>query len=151
MKYSFRNDYNQVGHPRIIEALSKNANVIHSGYGEDIVTKELTKLISEYVGANANVHLLVGGTLANKTVISKMLKPYEAVISCDSGHINVHETGAVEATGHRIISIVKENGKLSSEDIDGVMKVYNEVHRVHPKAVYISNSTEIGTVYTNRN
>ncbi len=150
MKYSFRNDYNQVGHPRIIEALLKNANVVNSGYGEDVVTKNLKNLLSESVGKEVNIHLLVGGTLANKTVISKMLRPYEAVISCDSGHINVHETGAVEATGHRIISIMKDNGKLSSYDIDEVMKVYNEVHRVHPKAVYISNSTEIGTVYTKK-
>ena len=124
MKYSFRNDYNQVGHPRIIEALVKNANAINVGYGEDEVTKELEKLICDKVGGNAYIHLLVGGTLANKIVISKVLRPYEAVISCDTGHINVHETGAVEATGHKIITVSKEDGKLTSNDIDEVMKIH---------------------------
>lgn len=148
MKYSFRNDYNQVGHPRIIETLLKNAYTMNVGYGEDDITKELEQLISNKVEGKANIHLLVGGTLANKIVISKILRPYEAVISCDTGHINVHETGAVEATGHKIITVTKSDGKLESKDIIEVMNVYNEVHRVFPKVVYISNSTEIGTVYT---
>lgn len=148
MKYSFRNDYNQVGHPRIIETLLKNAYTMNVGYGEDEITKELEQLISNKVEGKANIHLLVGGTLANKIVISKILRPYEAVISCDTGHINVHETGAVEATGHKIITVTKSDGKLESKDIIEVMKIYNEVHRVFPKVVYISNSTEVGTVYT---
>lgn len=150
MKYSFRNDYNQVGHPRIIETLLKNAYTMNVGYGEDEITKELEQLISNKVEGKANIHLLVGGTLANKIVISKILRPYEAVISCDTGHINVHETGAVEATGHKIITVTKSDGKLESKDIIEVMNVYNEVHRVFPKVVYISNSTEIGTVYTKK-
>ena len=148
MKYSFRNDYNQVGHPRIIETLLKNASVINVGYGEDTVTKEVEDLVKTKVEGDASIYLMVGGTHANKTVISKILRPYEAVISCESGHINVHETGAVEQTGHKILTVNKANGKLSKDDIDEVMRIHNEVHRVLPRLVYISDSTEIGTVYT---
>ena len=148
MKYSFRNDYNQVGHKRIIETLLNNANFINVGYGEDTVTKEVEDLVKAKVEGDASIYLMVGGTNANKTVISKILRPYEAVISCESGHINVHETGAVEQTGHKILTVNKANGKLSKDDIDEVMRIHNEVHRVLPRLVYISDSTEIGTVYT---
>lgn len=147
MKYSFRNDYNQVGHPRIIQTLLDHANCVNVGYGEDIVTKELENMVSNLVDGDVKIYLLVGGTLANKLVLSKILAPYEAVISCETGHINVHETGAVEQTGHKILTVKKENGKLSSKDIHEVMNIHNEVHRVLPRVVYISNSTEVGTIY----
>lgn len=147
MKYSFRNDYNQVGHPRIIQTLLDHANCVNVGYGEDIVTKELENMVSNLVDGDVKIYLLVGGTLANKLVLSKILAPYEAVIACETGHINVHETGAVEQTGHKILTVKKENGKLSSKDIHEVMNIHNEVHRVLPRVVYISNSTEVGTIY----
>lgn len=147
MKYSFRNDYSQIGHPIILNALLENADKVNVGYGFDDVTLRLEKTIQKIVNENVNIYLLAGGTQTNMIALSMMMKPYEAVIAAESGHINVHETGAVEGTGHRIITVPTENGKLKAADIENVLTAYNDVHMVKPKAVYISNSTEIGTIY----
>ncbi|HBA03862.1 MAG TPA: threonine aldolase, partial [Clostridium sp.] len=96
---------------------------------------------------DVDVHLLVGGTQTNLTALSAFLRPHEAVIAADTGHVLVHETGAIEATGHKVISVDVEDGKLTRKNIEAVIEEHTDEHMVKPKLVYISNSTEIGTIY----
>ncbi len=145
---SFNNDYSEGCNPKILEALTKTNLESTVGYGEDEYTNKAINRIKELVNdQNVFVHLMVGGTITNLTVISG-LRPYEAVISCDTGHINVHETGAIEATGHKVIAVKNELAKLTPELISEVMFNHTDYHMVKPKMVYISNSTEYGTIYT---
>lgn len=146
--YSFKNDYSEGAHPRILEALI-NCNLQQSeGYGEDEFTEEAIKLIKEKIRRNdVDVHLLVGGTQTNLTAISAFLRPHEAVIAAKTGHVLVHETGAIESTGHKVISVDVEDGKLTKAHIEKVLEEHTDEHMVKPKLVYISNSTEIGTIY----
>lgn len=145
---NLRNDYCGVAHKKILEALLKEANNNFVGYGLDEISKEAEEIIKNKIGCqDAKVFFLIGGTITNKIMIGHMLKPYEAVISCDSGHINVHETGAIEQTGHKIIVCDNNNGKLTKEDVLKVVGSHSDEHMVKPKAVYISNPTEFGTVY----
>ena len=123
------------------------------GYGEDPYCKEARLLIQKACqNDNADVHFLVGGTQTNTTVIAHTLRPYQGVISALSGHINVHETGAIEATGHKVLSIATADGKLTAEQIEeAVIAHRNEdgpEHMVQPGMVYLSFPTEVGTVYT---
>lgn len=147
MKYSFRNDYGNIGHPQVLQVLLDNANKNHVGYGFDEVSIKLENRVREILDEDVNVYPVVGGTMANLVTISKALKPYEAVIAIESGHINVHETGAIEGTGHGIITVKGCNGKVTVDDILNVMNNYLDCHMVKPGLVYISNSTEIGTIY----
>ena len=96
---------------------------------------------------DCDIHFLVGGTQANLTVIAAALRPYEAVIAVDSGHINVHETGAVEATGHKVLIADSVDGKITPEGIRKAVHLHEDEHMVKPAMVYISNATEIGTIY----
>lgn len=147
---SFKNDYSEGCAKEILEALLKTNELKTVGYGEDEFTKEAEKRIQELVkSSSATVHFLVGGTQTNLTVISA-LRPYEGVISCDSGHINVHETGAIEAKGHKVIAVPGEFGKLTPAAIEKAMQAHDGFHMVLPKMAYISNSTEYGTVYTKK-
>lgn len=148
MKYSFRNDYSEIGHPTILKKLLDKATVQNVGYGFDDVTKKLEKLVCNIVESKVHVVLASGGTQANLTIISKILAPYEAVISVDTGHINVHETGAVEGTGHKILTVPGENGKITSKSIREIVTLHEDCHMVLPRLVYFSNSTEIGTTYS---
>ena len=103
---SFKNDYSEGACPEVLEALVKTNYEQTGGYGEDEYCKEARNLIKENINyPNADIYFLVGGTQANTTVISHSLKPYEAVIACKTGHISIHETGAIEATGHKIIEV----------------------------------------------
>lgn len=145
---SFRNDYSEGACPEIIEAMVASNVVQHVGYGEDEcceAAKKAIKNVLEY--ENCDIHFLVGGTQANLTVIASILRPYEAVIAVDSGHINVHETGSVEATGHKVVIADGIDGKLSVEGIRKVVKKHEDEHMVKPAMIYISNATEIGTIY----
>lgn len=148
MKYSFRNDYNQIGHPKLIETLLKHASDINVGYGFDDVTINLEKKMKNLVKQDVDMYLFSGGTQTNMTLLSKVMQPYEAVIAVDSGHINVHETGAVEGTGHKIITVKGLDGKVTRDDVLNVLKIHQDCHMVKPRCVYISNTTEIGTIYT---
>lgn len=151
MKYSFFNDYSEGAHPRILEALSKTNPVQQTGYGEDEYCLEATRLIKEKIdNAKVDVHFVSGGTQANLIVISALLKPYESVIAASEGHINTHEAGAVEATGHKIDFVVKEDGKLVPEDVLNLVESHKDEHMVKPKVVFISDSTEVGTIYTKK-
>jgi threonine aldolase len=151
IKYSFLYDYSEGAHPRIMEALKETNYVQQAGYGEDAYCVEAAELIKKRLKSNhVDIHFVSGGTQANYIVISSALRPYESVVSAATGHINVHETGAVEAKGHKINSIVTEDGKLKPEEIQKVLTFHTDEHMVLPKMVYISNSTEIGTVYTRK-
>ena len=150
MKYSFRNDYSEMAHPAVLEALSSVGNTQFEGYGLDKFSADAARLICEKLSSpNAEIHFISGGTHANLVMISSALRPHEAVIASKSGHIFVHEAGAIEATGHKICTRESHCGKLNTEDIESVLSEHaGDVHMVKPKLVYISLSTECGTVYT---
>ncbi len=150
MKYSFKNDYSEGAHPRILEALVATNLEQQGGYCEDDYSIEAVGLIRKKIAnPNAGVYFLSGGTQANLIVIAAMLRPFESVIAATSGHINIHEAGSVEATGHKINQIFSTNGKLKAQDIQLVVNAHQDdpPHMVKPKLVYISNTTEIGTIY----
>ncbi|WP_150466476.1 threonine aldolase family protein [Francisella sp. SYW-9] len=150
LKYSFMDDYSEGCHPNILRVLNDTNFIQQVAYGNDEYSYQAKKLITKYFNKNdVDIHFVAGGTLANLICISSILKPYEAIISASSGHIALREAGAIEATGHKIISVSSANGKLTSNDIKEVLK--NNSHAPHmakPKLVYISNSTELGTIYT---
>ena len=147
--YRFKNDYNYIAHENILKALIKYQDEAYEGYGNDIHSLNAKKLIKEHInGVDVDIHFLVGGTSANKVVITHALKPYEAVICATSGHINVHETGTIEASGHKILTVPSYNGKINVKDVMECIKLHTDEHMVFPKMVYISESTEFGTLYT---
>ncbi|KAB1435785.1 threonine aldolase family protein [Candidatus Galacturonibacter soehngenii] len=146
--YSFKNDYSEGAHPRIIEALTKTNMEQTVGYGLDEYCEKAKKRIQDIIGdKKADIHFFVGGTQTNQTAIAAFLKPYQAAVSADTGHINVHETGAIEATGHKVVTCRARDGKLTPVLIDKIIREHTDEHMVQPKLVYISNSTELGTVY----
>ncbi len=146
--YSFTNDYSEGAHPNILKALADSNLEQQDGYGEDYYCLEATRLIKKRIyNPNAHIHFVSGGTQANLLVISSILKPYESVIAADTGHINVHETGAIEATGHKVNIAACKNGKLTPKHIKTIIDKHTDEHMVKPRLVYISNSTEIGTIY----
>lgn len=146
--YSFKCDYSEGAHPRILEALVQTNMEQEEGYGLDRYSKEAIELLKEKImNKDVDIHLLQGGTQTNLIAISAFLKSYEAAIAANTGHILVHETGAIEATGHKVISIPSSDGKINSEDIINVLNDHINEHMVRPKLVYISNPTEIGTIY----
>lgn len=149
----FQCDYNEGAHPRILERLIQTNLEQTVGYGEDHYCEAARKVIRDVCGRDdADIHFLVGGTQANATVISSVLKPYQGVVCAHTGHINVHETGAIEHGGHKVLAIPSENGKLAAKDLLRYIKEhYSEdgpEHTVQPGMVYISFSTETGTIYT---
>jgi len=147
--YSFKNDYSEGAHPRILNALLETNLEQDEGYGEDRYSQKAMELIKEKLGTQkVDIHFISGGTQTNLIAISAFLRPHEAAIAVSSGHILGHETGAIEATGHKILSVVGDNGKLSPSDLQVVLDGHPDEHMVKPKLVYISNSTEIGSIYT---
>ncbi|MBV7504484.1 low specificity L-threonine aldolase [Bacillus sp. sid0103] len=149
--YSFKNDYSEGAHPKILNALLESNLVQEDGYGEDQFSRKAVEVIKEKIGrSDVDIHLLSGGTQTNLIAISAFLRPHEAAMAASTGHILGHETGAIEATGHKILSIEAENGKLTPADVQAVLDGHPDEHMVKPKLVYISNSTEIGTIYSKR-
>jgi threonine aldolase len=147
--YSFKNDYSEGTHPRILAALLESNLVQDAGYGEDRYTRDAIALLKQKINcSNIDIHFFAGGTQTNLTVISAFLRPHEAAIAANTGHILVHETGAIEATGHKIISVEVTDGKLTPSHIKEVLDAHTDEHMVKPKLVYLSNSTEIGSIYT---
>ncbi len=148
--YSFTNDYSEGAHPHILKALMDTNLTQHIGYGmdEDHCAKARELIRKECARDDAQVHFLVGGTQANLIVIASALRPWEAVICASTGHINVHETGAVEATGHKVLAVPSDDGKVTPEMVRQVLEAHTDEHMVKPKMVYISNTTEIGTQYS---
>lgn len=147
--YSFRNDYSEGAHPRVLQALTDTNLEQTVGYGLDPRCETARDTIRRLCNApDAAVHFLVGGTQTNMLVIESLLQPYEAVISAHTGHVNVHETGAIEATGHKVCTAYAHDGKLTPALVESVVKSHSSEHMVHPRLVYISNTTEVGTIYS---
>ena len=150
-------DYLEGAHPKVLKRIV-DANYEQTlGYGNDDYTIQAVNKIKEVCKSdNIDVHFLVGGTQTNLTVISSMLKPYHAVICADTAHINVHETGAIEAVGHKIITIKNEDGKISSNQIQEIIDEHyssegpGAEHTAKPKLVFLSLPTECGTNYTKK-
>lgn len=147
--YSFTNDYSEGAHPRILEAMM-NANLTQNvGYGLDAHSLAAAGTIRRLADApDAAVHFVVGGTQTNLLLIAAALRPYQAVIAAATGHVNVHEAGAIEGTGHKVLALPTTTGKLTPEIIAPCLTEHCDEHMVQPKLVYISDSTELGTVYT---
>lgn len=151
MIHNFANDYTEGCHPAILQALSDNNLQQQSGYGSDDYSAMAADLIRQRVAcSDASVYFIAGGTLANLVVLASALKPFESIIAADTGHIHTHETGAIEATGHKIETVVTPNGKLSPADVKPLLAKFPLYHTVKPRLVYISNSTEVGTIYSKK-
>lgn len=147
--YSFVNDYSEGAHPRILEAMMHTNLTQHTGYGLDEHSRHAADLIRMEIGRkDAAVHFLIGGTQTNLLAVSSALRPHQAVIAANTGHVNVHETGAIEATGHKVLAMDCHDGKLSPKEIQEALDRHTDEHMVQPKMVYISNSTEVGTQYS---
>lgn len=150
-KYSFYNDYSEGAHQSILDALMETNYQQEIGYGEDSLSQQASDLIRNKIGnADADVHFVSGGTQANLIVLASLMKPYESVVAANSGHIFVHEAGAIEATGHKINTIETNNGKISPNQIKAVLNHHEDEHMVKPRVVFISNSTEVGTIYSKK-
>jgi threonine aldolase len=148
-KHLFFDDYSEGAHPRILEALARTNLQQEPGYVMDSFAVEAAGFIRERFGCpQADVHFVASGTQANLTVLAAILKPYESVIAAESGHINTHEAGAVEATGHKVNTVKGQEGKVRPAEIQDMVEMHNFDQMVVPRAVYISQSTELGTVYT---
>jgi threonine aldolase len=152
---AFANDYSEGCHPKILEALTRTNLEELPGYGTDrytLAAKEKIKAACQ--DEKADVYFLTGGTQANQVVIASLLSSYEGVIACSSGHIAIHEAGAIEETGHKVLSIPAKNGKLVAADLERYLKNFYADsscdHMVQPGMVYISQSTEYGTLYSKK-
>lgn len=146
--YSFKNDYSEGAHPRILEALMTSNLEQEEGYGEDRFSLKAAELLRQKIQrSDIDIHFFSGGTQTNFIAISAFLRPHEAAVAANTGHILVHETGSVEATGHKVISIPVADGKLNPGLIREVLEFHTDEHMVKPRLVYISNPTEIGSIY----
>lgn len=148
--YLFRNDYSFGAHPKVLSALSASSLEGNIGYGEDGHCLRAQALIRDLCRSpQAEVTFLIGGTQANFTAIAAFLRPWEGVIAADTSHINGHEAGAVEATGHKILSIpAGRDGKLTPAQISPILERHRDPHLVKPRLVEIADATESGMVYT---
>lgn len=149
----FNCDYSEGAHPKILEKLIETNLEQTAGYGTDEHCSNAAGLIkAKCERQDIDVHFLVGGTQTNLTVVSASLRPHQGVLTAASGHINTHETGAIEATGHKVLALPSADGKLTADQIQEVYDLHfkDETHEhiVQPKLVYISNPTEIGTIYS---
>lgn len=151
----FHNDYSEGCHPKVMEKLLLTNGEQTPGYGADDYCRRAAEVIRRLCNNDdLSVHFLVGGTQTNLTVIDAALRPYQGVLGPVSAHINVHETGAVEATGHKVLSVPSDDGKITAQQVQTVVEQHwnddSFEHMVQPKMVYISNPTEYGTLYTLR-
>ena len=152
---SFECDYNNGAHPQVLENLVRYNDAKPTPYGFDEFSERAKQRIREAIGMpDAQIFFLTGGTQTNATTIDSMLYQYEGVICVGSGHINVHEAGAVEFTEHKIITIPDSLGKMEAKTLDKYLDDYmhdgNRDHAVHPGLVYITFPTELGTLYSAR-
>lgn len=149
----FQCDYGEGAHPSILKRLEETNMEQTAGYGEDPYCESARRKIRELCESpEADVHFLVGGTQTNFTVISAILRPHQGVLAAQSGHINVHETGAVEATGHKVLTLPSTDGTICADQVWEIWKEHwedaNHEHVVQPGMVYISHPTENGTLYS---
>lgn len=150
---SFYNDYSEGAHERILDALIRTNRLQSGGYGEDEYCEEAKTLIRRHLRkSETEIHFLVGGTQTNTTVIASILKPWQGVIAADTGHIAVHESGAIEATGHKVLTLPHHEGKINAGQIERLVRAHFDSesfeHQVQPGMVYISQPTEYGTIYS---
>ena len=150
IRYSFLDDYSEGAHPRVLDALTATNLTQQTPYGDDEYSTRAKEYLRDQTGVpTSSIHLVGGGTLANIISIGNCLRPHEAVIAPDSGHIVVRETGAIEAIGHKLITVTPSNGKLTAESIQKALdKNAHFPHMAKPRLVYISNATELGTIYS---
>ena len=149
----FNNDYAEGCHENVLQALIRTNNEQTPGYSEDKYCAAAAAKIRKLCGReDVAVHFLVGGTQTNLTVIDAALRPHQGALCADSGHINVHETGAVEATGHKVLPMPSVDGKINADQVKKAVLLHRAdgafEHIVQPKLVYISHPTELGTLYT---
>ncbi len=149
----FECDYTTGAHPNILEALVNSNTEACPGYGVDRHCEHARAMLRELcLAPKAGVHFLVGGTQANTTVIAAALRPHQGVLCAETGHINAHESGAIESTGHKVLGLSAAEGKIDARQIDEYCQShYDDVaweHMVQPGMVYLSLPTELGTVYT---
>lgn len=150
--YLFHNDYNKACHSSILERIEKMRTLPMPGYGMDSCCFRAADMIRTLCeDEDLAVHFLVGGTQSNLTVISAALRPHQAVLAAESAHVNIHETGAIEATGHKVVTVASTDGKLTAEQIEKIAYAQrcdeNAEHTVQVKLVYVSHPTELGTTY----
>ena len=149
----FNSDYQEGAHPRILQRMLQTNLEQHPGYGEDECCAEARAMIQRACEApEVDVHFLVGGTQTNFTFLAAALRCYQGAVCADTAHIAVHETGSVEATGHKVITLPQRDGKITAAQVDECCRLHfsdgSHEHMVMPKVVYLSESTELGTVYT---
>ena len=149
----FNSDYLEGAHPYVMEKLNETNMVQTVGYGEDEYCEAAQERIKAVCQApEADVHFLVGGTQTNTTVIASILRPWQGVLSAVSGHINCHEAGAIESTGHKVITLPTANGKITARQVQDYVEWHKNdestEHIVQPGMVYISHPTEYGTLYS---
>lgn len=150
---SFVNDYSEGAHPKILERLNGTNFEQLAGYGSDCYCEQAKEKIRAAIGCpEAEIFFLVGGTQTNQVVLDALLRAYDGVIAAESGHVNVHEAGAIEHGGHKVLALGHTDGKLSAETVREYVETFyadgNYTHMVFPGAVYISHPTEYGTLYT---
>lgn len=150
---SFESDYILGAHEKVLEALVKTNSEMLSGYGNDVHTQNAEQLIKDACSApESEVYFLMGGTQANKTVIATMLKSFEGVIAPTTGHVSLHEVGAIEYTGHKVIELPGKDGKLEAETVRRYLETFygdeNNNMMVVPGMIYVSYPTEYGTIYS---
>lgn len=149
----FENDYSEGAHPKILQRLM-DTNMEHlSGYGSDRYTTLAKDKIRKLCNCpEAEIYFLVGGTQTNQTVIDSVLRSFEGVIAAETGHVSVHEAGAIEFTGHKVLTLPQHDGKLCARELEAYMETFlgddSHEHMVFPGMVYISHPTEYGTLYT---
>lgn len=150
---SFENDYSQGAHERILQCLVETNREAASGYGTDPYTERAKEKIRQACECpQAEVHFLVGGTQTNQNVIDAMLEGYEGVVAAESGHVSQHEAGAIEYSGHKVLTLPQEEGKIAVSQLKQYLAAFfadeNHEHMVFPGMVYISHPTEYGTLYS---
>lgn len=150
---SFENDYSCTATPEIIERISEIAQNQYPGYGNDSICESAKAKIREACACpDAQIFFLVGGTQTNQTIIDSITPQYAGVIAASTGHVNVHEAGAIEFTGHKVLTLPHHDGKIDATELDEYCATFyadgNYTHMVFPGCVYISQATEYGTLYT---
>lgn len=153
MIYNFSNDYSEGAHARILDALVATNSEQSAPYGTDSFCETARSRIGKQLNRpESAVHFVVGGTQANALLISAALRPHQGVVSADSGHINIHESGAIEAYGHKVLTIPSADGKVRASQVEALFRAHfsdaTAEHMVQPGMLYLSNPTELGTIYT---
>lgn len=149
---SFENDYSRTAHPAVIDAVTRLNDSLYPGYGSDPICERAKMRIREACALpDADIWFMVGGTQANQVVIDAITPPYAGVVAVESGHPNVHEAGAIEYSGHKVLTLPHHDGKMDAGELDAFCTTFyadgNHDHMVFPGSVYVSMSTEYGTIY----